>query len=142
MTFGVISSVSKMTTLNGIQPYVCVCICMCAPISNASLERLFNQMNNVKSNERNRVTNSALNALLRIKVSKFSIDSFHENHVSRCVEYWFKKKGQRIAPGKRKRYQCRKTKISKRPNFDFSIMSLSSLFENSKNDIDSEVEHG
>ena len=65
---------------------------MCAPISNASLERLFNQMNIVKSNVRNHLTNSALNALLHIKVSNFPLDSIHKNHVSRCVEYWFKKK--------------------------------------------------
>ena len=63
-------------------------ICMCAPISNPLLERLFNQMKIVKSNVRNRLTNSALNdALLRIKVSKVPVDSFHKNHVSRCVQY-------------------------------------------------------
>ena len=53
-------------------------VCMCAPISNASLERLFNQMNIIKSNVRSRLTNLALNELLRIKVSKVHVDSFHK----------------------------------------------------------------
>ena len=78
-------------------------ICMCAPISIASLERLFNQMNIVKPNVRSWLTNPALNAFLRIKVSKVFIDSFHKNYVSSCVHYWFKEKGWRIVQGKRKR---------------------------------------
>ena len=113
-------------------------ICMCAPISNSSLKRLFNQMDILNSNMQNWLTNSALNVLLRIKVSKVPIDSFHKNQISKCVEYWFKKKGRRMVHRKRKRYQCRKSKISKRPNFDFSTMSS---LENPVSDIDSEVEH-
>ena len=54
-------------------------ICMCAPISNGPLERLFNQMNIVKSNMQNRSTNSALNALSCIKISKVPIDSFQND---------------------------------------------------------------
>ena len=52
-------------------------ICLCAPISNASLERLFNQMNLGKSTVRNRLKNSTLNVLLRIKVSNVSFETFH-----------------------------------------------------------------
>ena len=116
-------------------------ICMCALICNTSLEMLFNQMNIVKSNMQNRLTNSALNTLLRIKFSKLPVDSLQKNDVSRCVEYWFKKKDQRMVQGKRKRYQCRKSKISKRPNFDFSTMLSSSSSQNSESNIDIEVEH-
>ena len=68
-------------------------IIMCAPISVALLEKLFNQVNIVKSNVQNRLTNSALIALLCIKVSKVPVDSFHKNHISSCIEYWLKKKG-------------------------------------------------
>ena len=49
-------------------------ICLCAPTSNASLERLFNQMNLVKSAVCNHLKNSTLNALLRIKVSNVSVE--------------------------------------------------------------------
>ena len=83
----------------------------------------------------------ASSALLRIKVSKVPVDSFHKNHVSRCVDYCFKEKGQGMAQGKHKRYQCTKSKISKRPNFDFRNMSSSSSSEHSESDIDSDVEH-
>ena len=46
-----------------------------------------------------------------------------------------------MAQGKRKCYQCKKSKISKQPNFDFSAMLSFSSSENSESDIDSEVEH-
>ena len=42
--------------------------------------------------------------------------------------------------GRRKCYQCRKLKFSKRPDFDFSTTSSSSSSENSESDIDGEVE--
>ena len=116
-------------------------ICMFTCISNASLERLFNQMSIVKLNVQNWLTNSALNALLHIKVSKVPVNSFYKNHISRCVEYWFKKKSWRNTQGKHKHCQCRKSKISKWPNFDFSTMSSSSSSENLESDIDSEGEH-
>ena len=50
-------------------------ICLCAPISNASQERLFNQMNLIKPTVHNRLKSSALNALLRIKVSNVSVET-------------------------------------------------------------------
>ena len=67
-------------------------ICLCAPISNASLERLFSQMNFIKSNARNRLSNIALNAVLRIRVSGISIDKYHTEYVQRCVNFWYKKR--------------------------------------------------
>ena len=115
-------------------------ICTCTPISNTLLERLFNQMNILKSKVWNQLTKWALNALPCTKVSKVLIDSFHKIHVSRSVEYWFEKKGRRMLQGRRKCYQCRKLKFSKRPNFDFSTTSSSSSSENSESDIGSEVE--
>ena len=46
-------------------------------------KRLLNQMNIVKSNVRKQLTNSALDSLLRIRVSKAPITSFHKNRISR-----------------------------------------------------------
>ena len=106
-------------------------ICWCAPISNASQERLFNQMNLIKPTIHNRLKNSALNALLRIKVSNESVETFHKEHVLSCV-FRYNKKGRRLLQGKRKRYEKRKTKVSKSPTFGFStILSSSSSSENS-----------
>ena len=113
---------------------------MCAPISNASLERLFNQMNIVKSNVRNHLTNSTLNALLHIKVSNFPLDFIHKITFQGVLNT-----GSKRRPGngarKTQRYHYRKSKISKRLNFDFSTMPSSSSSGNSESDIDSEVEH-
>ena len=109
-------------------------ICLCAPISNASLESQFNQMNLVKPTVHNCLRNSVLSALLRIKVSNVSVETFHKEHVLSCVYFWYNKKGRRLLQGKRKSYKNRKTKVSKSPMFDFStIPSSSSLSESSDN---------
>ena len=101
-------------------------ICLCTPISSASLERLFNQMNLAKPTVLDRLKNSALNALLRIKVSNVSVETFHKEHVLSCVYFWYNK-GRRLSQGKQKRYKNRKTKVSKSSTFNFStIPSLSS----------------
>ena len=108
-------------------------ICFCAPISNASLERLFNQMNLVKPTVHNHLKNSVLNVLLRIKVSNVSVETFHKEHVLSCVYFWHNK-DRRLSQGKRKRYKNRKTKVSKSSTFNFSTMpSLSSLSESYDN---------
>ena len=109
-------------------------ICLCAPISNDSLEMLFNKMNLVKPTVHNRLKNSALNALLRIKVSNVSLETFHKEHVLSCLYFRYNKKGRRLSQGKWKRYKKRKTKVSKSPTFDFSTRSSSlSLSESSDN---------
>ena len=111
MTFRLRSLVPKMTTLNKTQPYSLLKhICMALYLT-PQLEMLFNQMSIAKSNVQNRLTNSALNALPCIKVSKVPVNSFHKNCVSRCVKYWFKKKGRWMTQGKHKCYQCRKSNI-------------------------------
>ena len=54
-------------------------ICLCAPFSNASLERLFSQMNLIKTTLRNRLTNDSLNSILRINISGLSLQIFMMN---------------------------------------------------------------
>ena len=109
-------------------------ICLCAPISNASLERLFSQMNLVKTTVRNRLSNPVLNALLRIRVSGITVDEFHKNYVNRCVNSWYQKKERRLAQGKRKGYKKRTNKSTKRPHFDISELSESSESEQSSSE--------
>ena len=118
-------------------------ICLCAPISNASLERLFSQMNLVKTTVRNRLSNPVLNALLRIRVSGITVEEFHKNYVDRCVNSWYQRKKRRLAQGKRKGYKKRTNKSStKRPHFDISELSSESSesgqssSENSDSDTD------
>ena len=107
-------------------------ICLCAPISNTSLKRLFNQMNLVKPTVYNRLKNSALNALFRIKVSNVSVETFHNEHVLSCV-FRYNKKGKQLSQGKWKRYEKREKKVSKSPTFDFSTIPSSSSCKSSDN---------
>ena len=58
-------------------------ICLCVPFSNASLERLFSQMNLIKTTLRNRLTNDSLNSILRINISGLSLKSFHDEHLEK-----------------------------------------------------------
>ena len=62
-------------------------ICLCAPFSNASLERLFSKMNLIKTTLCNCLTNDSLNSILRINISGLSLQSFHDEHLEKCVNY-------------------------------------------------------
>ena len=62
-------------------------ICLCAPFSNASLERLFSKMNLIKTTLCNSLTNDSLNSILRINISGLSPQSFHDEHLEKCVNY-------------------------------------------------------
>ena len=64
-------------------------ICICAPCSSATLERLFSQMNQIKTLLRNRLNNASLNAILRIRISEISLQKFHDNFVDKCVNCWY-----------------------------------------------------
>ena len=72
-------------------------ICLCAPFSNASLERLFSQMNLIKPTLRNHLTNDSLNSIFNI--SGLLLQSFHE-HLEKCVNYWFTAKNHCLSQRK------------------------------------------
>lgn len=81
---------SRMLSLQDANPHwqtamLLIEICLCAPGSNASLERLFSQMNFVKSNTINRLKNDALNAVLRIRI--ISMEEFDANYVHSCLNF-------------------------------------------------------
>lgn len=108
------------------------------PICNASLQRLLNQINLLKSTVRNcafHVAYSAFNVVLRTKNSSVSVETFYKEHVLSCVNIWYNKKRKCLSQGNRKRYEERQTKVSKRPTFHFStIPSSSSSSESSRNE--------
>ena len=99
-------------------------ICLCAPFSNASLERLFSKMNLIKTTLRNRSTNDSLNSILRINISGLSLQSFHDEHLEKCVNYWFNAKNRRLS--QRKLYKKRESKKTKQPHFNISDISSES----------------
>ena len=101
----------------------------------ASLERLFSQMNFIKSNSRNRLKNDALNAVLRLRISDISLDQFHADHVKRSINFWYTKKDRGANQCKRKQYKQRKPNSSaKRPIFDISELSSASSESGSDSD--------
>ena len=51
---------------------------VCAPFSNATLERLFSQMSLVKTTVTNTLINDSLNSLLRIGISGNTLQHFHK----------------------------------------------------------------
>ena len=88
-------------------------ICLCAPFSNVSLERLFSKMNLIKTTLRNRLINDSLNSILRIDISGLSLQSFHDEHLEKCVNYWFNTKNCRQSQCKRKLYKKPTSKETK-----------------------------
>ena len=101
-------------------------LCLCAPFSNATLERFFSHMNIVKSEERNRLSSKSLNAILRVRMSDFTVVKFNSLHVNECVDFCYNTKDRRLNQKKRKCYQKRKCDGNKRTRFDISDISTSS----------------
>ena len=101
-------------------------ICLYTPFSKASLERIFSQMNLIKTTLRNRLTNDSLNSILLINISGLSLQSFHDEHLEKCVNYWFNAKKRRLSQRKRKLYKKRESEKTKRPNFNISDISSES----------------
>ena len=90
-------------------------LCLCAPFSNAKLERFFNHLKYVKSGVRHSLTQCSLNSLLFIKMlsDDISITCFSEELSAQCVEYWYNNKDRRLHQSKRKAYKQRAGKQKK-----------------------------
>ena len=71
-------------------------ICLCAPNSNAALERFFSLLKCVKSTLRCRLTSDILNALMRVKISGPSLEEFHAAFGKKCVDHWYSSKNGRL----------------------------------------------
>ena len=53
------------------------------------------------------MTNDSLNSILCIDISKLLLQSFHDEHLEKCVNYWFNAKNCGLSQGKRKLYKKR-----------------------------------
>ena len=76
-------------------------ICLCAPFSNAILERFFSQMNLIKTTLRNRLANESLNSNLQICINGISLQVFHDSYLTSCVAFWFNSKNQHVSQQKK-----------------------------------------
>ena len=105
--------------------------CLCVPFSNASLEWLFGKMNLIKRPQCNHLTSDSLNSILRINIRGLSLQSFHDEHLEKCVNYWFNTKNCRQSQCKRKLYKKPTSKETKWPHFNISDISESKRSINS-----------
>ena len=97
--------------------------CLCVPFSSATMERLFSQMNLVKT-VRNRLSSDNLNSL-RIWINGITLQEFHKACVKKCVHCLSKRK--------RKDYQKPQSKKAKQPCVRIADLS-SSLSDSSSSD--------
>ena len=91
---------------------------LCAPYSNAEVERFFNHMKYVKSSWRTSLNQQNLNCALTVKLQGASLEEFNEKMVEKCVTFWYNQKGRRIHQKKRKAYK--KREIARKPRFGFA----------------------
>ena len=99
-------------------------ICLCAPYSNASIERFFSQMRVVKTDWRNKLNEKNLSSLLYIKTEGPTLQDFHDNFCASAVNLWFNDKERRLNQGKRKKYKKRKDAKPKYQKLDFNLPSV------------------
>lgn len=100
-------------------------LCLCAPYSNAEVERFFNHMKYVKSSTRTSLSQYNLNCILVLKLlgADISLECFDEKFAYRCVDHWYNQKGRRIHQKKRKQYKERDAKRRKESIADISSES-------------------
>ena len=124
--------------------FLLVELCLCAPYSNATVERFFNYMKIVKTDWRSKLNESNLESLLRIKVEGPSLKGFAEKFCSKAVHLWWDKKERRVNQGKRKQYKDRTSSKAKRQRFTNAYIDkfLGGLYSSSSDEeTDEDIEH-
>ena len=107
---------------------------MCAPCSNATLERFFSQLRVIKSVWCNRLSEENLTHLLQIKVTGPSLEIFHNDYCNIAVDKWYR--NRRLGQNKRKKYRKRKRNKKQRGEFELPpLLETSSESEESDNNI-------
>ena len=80
-------------------------LCLCAPFSNASLERFFSHMNIVKIDIRSKLSSKSFNSMLRIRMTNLSLNDFNSPYIDDWVNDWNSNKQRRINQKQRKHYK-------------------------------------
>ena len=73
----------------------------------------FSKMNLIKTTLCNRLTNDSLNCILCNSISGLSLQSFHNEHLEKYVNYWFNAKNCRLRKRKCKLYKKCENKKTK-----------------------------
>ena len=79
------------------------------PASNGKLERLFSQVNVIKSEKRTSLTNAALDDLLMVSTMDTSLKDFNAD---KAIDLWWEDKTHRPSQKKRKPYTKRGTSMA------------------------------
>lgn len=79
-------------------------LCLCCPYGNAVCESFISYLRVVKTDWRNRLNESNLSDLLRIKVTGPTPTAFHDTFSDLAIELWSDAKRRRPNQGKRKQY--------------------------------------
>ena len=75
-------------------------LCLCAPFSNAAIERFFSQLRIVKTDWRNKLNEKNLWGLLYIKTQGPTLTEFHDHYCSPAVNLWLNDKDRRLNQSK------------------------------------------
>ena len=110
-------------------------ICQCAPCSNATLDRFFNQLKLVKTDQGTVLSLKSLSAILRIKLRQTPLITFHDQYTNKIVTYWYNQKG-RMHQQKRKNYK--KQNSLKKSGETFTTESFMLDIDDSSTDNDSD----
>ena len=103
---------------------------------------LYSHMIIIKSKTRNRLSQSSLNAVLRICMFSMPLAKFSQTYVEDCVTYWCNAKECRLGQRKRKRYSKRKLTLKKHKTFDIIELLSENSSESSESDsVSSETDH-
>ena len=112
-------------------------ICLCTPCSNASLERFFNQLKIVKTDQRTTLSDKSLNSILRIKLWGNSVTEFNNMYSDGVLMHWHNQKSGRIHQKRRKEY--RKRKSAKESHASFDVRKFTSGVTDSSSSDKSEI---
>lgn len=82
-------------------------LCLCCPYGNAVCESFISYLRVVKTDWRNRLNESNLTDLMRIKVTGPTLHVFRERFGELAVDLWNSDKSRRKTQGKRKQYAPR-----------------------------------
>ena len=85
-------------------------LCLCAPYSNAVVERFFNFMKVIKTDWRSRLGANILEGLLRVKIEGPDVCGFAENYRDLAVNMWWEAKDRRPNHQGKRSYKQREGK--------------------------------
>ena len=108
---------------------------LCAPFSNAAIERFFSQMRIVKTDGQNKLNEKNLSSLLYIKTPGPTLTEYYDHYCSPTVNLRINDKDRRLNQRKRKKYKRKDAKTYQKFTLiypQFLMLTLKRAVENVK----------